>query len=215
MTAPTLLIVAKSPVPGLAKTRIAETIGDSPAAELAAAALLDTLDVATAVGWPVVVALTGNLTEAARSDEIAAALEATTVIEQRGDGLAERLANAHSDADGGAGVIQVGMDTPQITVENFLDAGRLVAEGQRVIGLAEDGGWWLLGLPDPSEAHALLDVPMSDPKTGALTEAALGGDLVRLAALRDMDNWDDAVAIADGLPISRVASLVDHSKVVA
>ena len=42
MTSPTLLVVAKAPVPGLAKTRIAQTIGDDAAAELAAAALLDT-----------------------------------------------------------------------------------------------------------------------------------------------------------------------------
>ncbi len=44
------------------------------AAELAAAALLDTLDAAAAVGWPVVVAMTGDLTQAARLDEITAAL---------------------------------------------------------------------------------------------------------------------------------------------
>jgi glycosyltransferase A (GT-A) superfamily protein (DUF2064 family) len=39
-----LLVVAKSPVPGLAKTRLAASIGDAAAADYAAAALLDTLD---------------------------------------------------------------------------------------------------------------------------------------------------------------------------
>jgi glycosyltransferase A (GT-A) superfamily protein (DUF2064 family) len=217
MTTPTLLVVAKAPVPGFAKTRIAETIGDDAAADLAAAALLDTLMTATAVGWPVVVAMTGDLSAAARSEEIAAALEPVHVIAQRGEGLAERLANAHADAasvDGiePGGTVQVGMDTPQLLVSDYLDAGRTVELGRVVVGPAQDGGWWLLGLPDPALARRLTDVPMSQDDTCARTEAALGGDVVRLRTLRDMDTWDDAVAIAQDIPISLLADAVarDH-----
>lgn len=212
MTVPTLLIVAKAPVPGLAKTRVADSVGDDMAAELAAAALLDTLDVALAVGWPLVVAMTGDLTQAARSAEIRDRLGLAGVIEQRGDSLGERLANAHADADAGDGVVQVGMDTPQMTVEDLFAAGRLVADGSRTIGPAVDGGWWLLGLPDPSEAAALADVPMSQPTTRALTEVALAGPVERLRVLRDMDTWDDAVAIARDIPISRLAIVVDQAE---
>ncbi|MEO6604406.1 MAG: DUF2064 domain-containing protein, partial [Aeromicrobium sp.] len=135
-------------------------------------------------------------------------LRAPTVIEQRGEGLGERLANAHADADQGHGVVQVGMDTPQVTVEDFLRAGRLVEAGHRTIGLADDGGWWLLGLPDGADASALVDVPMSHDDTGALTEKALGGDFEHIVVRRDMDSWDDAVAIAADLPISRLAAIV-------
>ncbi len=208
MTSPTLLIVAKAPVPGLAKTRIAKTIGDDAAAELAAAALLDTLDAAAAVGWPIVVAMTGDLTQAAKNREIAAALLDPTVIEQRGEGLARRLANAHVDADHGHGVVQVGMDTPQVTVGDLLEAGQFVKAGHRTIGLADDGGWWLLGLPTGADAQVLVDVPMSHADTGALTEQALGGDIEHVAVRRDMDTWEDAVAIAADLPISRLAAAV-------
>lgn len=210
MTDPTVLVVAKAPVPGLAKTRVARTVGDGPAAELAAAALLDTLATATSVGWPVVVALTGDLAQAARTEEISAALAGVRVVTQRGDGLGARLAHAHADADAGRGVVQVGMDTPHITVEDYLAAGRAVRDGSRVIGPAEDGGWWLLGLPDPGEAHALADVPMSRPDTGALTERALSGDFATLRVLRDMDTWDDALAIARTAPDTPFARLV-HS----
>lgn len=207
MTHPTLLIVAKAPVPGLAKTRIAQTIGDDAAAELAAAAFLDTLDAAAAVGWPLIVAMTGDLTQAARLDEITAALLAPTVIEQRGDGLGQRLAHAHVDADAGHGVVQVGMDTPQVTIEDFLEAGHLVEAGHRTIGLADDGGWWLLGLPNGADATALVDVPMSQGDTGSLTEAALG-EVSHVRVHRDMDTWEDAQAIAADLPISRLAAAV-------
>lgn len=208
MTAPTVLVVAKAPVPGLAKTRIASTVGDDVAADLAAAALLDTLATATAVGWPVVVAMTGDLDRAARADEIRAALEPLTVVPQRGDGLAERLANAHADAGATDGVVQVGMDTPQLLVADYLDAGRMVELGSIVVGPATDGGWWLLGLPDPALAQRLVDVPMSTDQTGAKTVEALGGDVITLRTLPDMDTWDDAVAIAADVPISRLADAV-------
>lgn len=208
MTAPTVLVVAKAPVPGLAKTRIAATIGDEAAAHIAAAALLDTLTTATAVGWPVVVAMTGDLSRAVRADEIRAALEPLRVIPQRGEGLGERLANAHADAADDAGVIQVGMDTPQLLVADYLDAGRTVELGSIVIGPAVDGGWWLLGLPDPALAHVLAGVGMSQDDTGARTEEALGGDVIRLRTINDMDTWDDAVSIARDIPISQLAAAV-------
>lgn len=209
MTAPMVLVVAKAPVPGLAKTRIAATIGDVAAAEVAAAALLDTLTTAAAVGWPVVVAMTGDLDRAARADEIRAALEPARVIQQRGEGLGERLANAHVDAGATAGTVQVGMDTPQLLVADYLDAGRTVELGSVVVGPATDGGWWLLGLPDPALAARLTDVEMSTDETGARTIEALGGDeVVTLRAMADMDTWEDAVAIADDVPISQLADAV-------
>lgn len=208
MSAPTVLVVAKAPVPGLAKTRIAATIGDEAAAEIAAASLLDTLATATSVGWPVVVAMTGDLSKAARSGEIKAALEPLRVIPQRGEGLDERLANAHADVEAPHGVVQVGMDTPQLLVSDYLDAGRTVELGGGVIGPAEDGGWWLLGLPDPQLAQQLVGVAMSQDDTGARTEQALGGDLIRLRTVADMDTWDDAVRIAADIPISHLAQAV-------
>ena len=117
----TLLVVAKAPEPGRAKTRLAATVGDRVAADIAAAALLDTLDaVAAAPVAARVVALTGDLDGAAAGTEIRHRLEAFTVIEQRGDSFADRLANAHADAGsdfGGYPVLQIGMDTPQVTAE--------------------------------------------------------------------------------------------------
>lgn len=216
---PTLLVVAKAPVPGLAKTRIAAATGETVAAELAAAALLDTLDtvawVGAARGWPVVAAMTGDLSRAARSTEIAAALSIITVVDQRGEGLAERLAHAHADADHGHGVVQVGMDTPQLTADDYETAGDVVRGGERALGPADDGGWWLLGLPDAGEASALIGVPMSTDHTADLTQRALGN--VRwLRTVQDMDTWEDAQQIAAAIPPSRrthsrLAAVVDEA----
>ncbi|BCI91342.1 hypothetical protein NIIDMKKI_65480 [Mycobacterium kansasii] len=110
----TVLVVAKAPEPGFAKTRLAVAVGDRIAADIAAAALLDTLDaVAAAPVATRVVALTGNLDGAANADDIRQRLEAFTVIEQRGDDFADRLVNAHADAANGYPVLQIGMDTPR------------------------------------------------------------------------------------------------------
>ena len=201
----TLLIVAKAPVPGLAKTRIAATVGAAAAADLAAAALLDTLDVATTCDAEVVVAMTGDLGSAARSDEIRDALGGVAVIQQRGDGLAERLAHAHADAAGHGPVVQIGMDTPQVTADDLATADAFVLSDGAVLGPATDGGWWLLGLDDATRAEFLADIPMSAPDTGARTSAALGADRPRLRELRDMDTWADAVAIAAEVPDRRIA----------
>jgi len=208
----TLLVVAKAPVPGRAKTRLAATVGDQVAAEIAAAALLDTLEAVTAT--PVatrIVALTGELDDAARAAEIRRRLAPFTVIGQRGNHFGDRLANAHADAAAvdGHPVLQIGMDTPQVTAGLLADCGRRLAESSAVLGLARDGGWWALGVHTPALAEGLRDVPMSQPDTGALTLKSLRGNGVSVALLdelADFDIADDVAAVrADCRPGSRFA----------
>lgn len=205
---PTLLVVAKAPVPGLAKTRIGHERGHGVAADLAAASLLDTLDTALAVGWPVTVAMTGDLDAASRRVELRTALARCAVVPQRGDGFAERLVNAHLDSDAGQGVVQVGMDTPHMTTDDYMAAGRALSRGTNVIGPATDGGWWLLGVREGRQASPLARVEMSRPDTGQRTIEAIGEPLERLRVLRDLDTWSDAVAVAAELPGSRLAQTV-------
>jgi hypothetical protein len=210
-----LLVVAKAPVAGFAKTRLAVSIGARPAARLAAAALLDTLDNARAVpNTTVACALTGDLTEAEHADELAAALTDCVVFPQRGVDFADRLANAHADVAArfpGAPVLQVGMDTPQVQPALLVDALTRLAETDAVLGPAVDGGWWALGLRDPADAHVLRTVPMSRPDTGARTAAALrriGLHVGRLSELSDVDTMADAVRVAAQAPASRFARAV-------
>lgn len=76
-----VLVVAKAPEPGRVKTRLAAAIGDKVAADIAAAALLDTLDaVAAAPVTARAVALTGDLDSAADSAEIRRRLKSFTVF---------------------------------------------------------------------------------------------------------------------------------------
>jgi glycosyltransferase A (GT-A) superfamily protein (DUF2064 family) len=206
----TLLVVAKAPQPGLAKTRLAATVGERVAADIAAAALLDTLDaVAAAPVVSRVVALTGELDAGAAAAEIRRRLESFTVIGQRGDDFADRLANAHADAAHGLPVLQIGMDTPQVSAELLTVCARRLLQSPAVLGPADDGGWWLLGVQNPAMAECLRAVPMSQPDTGVITLKALhdnGIDVFEVERLADFDVADDIAAVRQACgPDSRFA----------
>ncbi|MEV0005484.1 DUF2064 domain-containing protein [Micromonospora sp. NPDC050980] len=209
-----LLVVAKAPVPGAVKTRLCPPATPAQAARIAAAALRDTLDaVAATEGVLPVLALAGRFADAEDGADLTAAVAGWPVLPQRGDGLADRLAHAHADvADAypGRPVVQIGMDTPQVTPGRLAAAvRRLSAPGtDAVLGPAADGGWWGLGLRDPRRAAALRGVPMSTADTCRLTHAALVGAGLRVGALptlRDVDDWVDARAVARCAPDGRFA----------
>ncbi|QQQ77051.1 DUF2064 domain-containing protein [Saccharothrix sp. 6-C] len=205
-----LLVVAKAPVPGLAKTRLCPPATPAEAADIAAAALLDTLD--AVLGTPrvrPVVALTGSLGDARRSAEIRAVLRRCTVVAQRGRSFADRLANAHADAHRAHGlpVFQIGMDTPQLTPALLAESVDRLAAHDAVLGPAADGGWWALGLHDPAVAAALRTVPMSRSDTGASTLRALGDrDTGLLPVLSDVDDMATAREVAAAVPHTRFAA---------
>lgn len=197
-----LLVVAKAPVAGYAKTRLTPPLTPVQAARLAAAALLDTLD--TVGACPVAhraVAFTGDPAAAEFGGEIAAKLAEFEVIAQRGPDFAVRLANAHADlARTGLPVFQIGMDTPQVSTRVLTAAARALAAGSEVLlGPATDGGWWGLGLPDPRATRLLAEIPMSTTRTGDATRAILRANGYRVAALptlTDVDHYADALRVA-------------------
>ncbi|HUV47695.1 MAG TPA: DUF2064 domain-containing protein [Actinomycetes bacterium] len=220
----TVLIVAKAPVPGLAKTRLCPPLTSDGAADVAAAALLDTLRVSTEATegnrTRVVVSMTGDLATSARHTDLVTALAGCHVVEQRGATFGERLRHAHEDAatlGARAPVVQIGMDTPHADPTHLVDAARHVNDNIRsaAIGAATDGGWWLLALTDPAHALALVDVPMSRPDTGTLTRSALtatGLALGEVTPLCDVDTWADATAVATSHPHTLFADAVRRQR---
>jgi uncharacterized protein len=188
------LVLAKAPVPGQVKTRLCPPCTPAQAARIAAAALADTLTALDGVRRTLV--LSGRY----------AAPRGWRVVPQRGEGLAIRLHHAFQDTRvPGVPSLLVGMDTPQLTTSTVDDAtGTLARTGvDAVLGPAEDGGWWALGLRDPAHADVLRAVPMSTAHTGADTLAALRGrglQVALLPTLRDVDTAADAYAVADLCP---------------
>ena len=196
-----VLVLAKAPAAGRVKTRLGADIGMDAAAEVAAAALLDTLAAGRgAVGAErCVLALDGELPDATRGAELVRATAGWTVYPQRGDGFAERLVNAHLDLPGVGPVVQVGMDTPQLRPADLLAVVAALDEDSAVLGPAVDGGWWVLGLRDPGNARILSCVAMSTSATHEDTRQALveaGLSVGATPTMRDVDTVVDAALVA-------------------
>jgi uncharacterized protein len=202
-----VLVVAKAPVAGRAKTRLAALVGDERAAALAAAALLDTIDACRESGAARHLSLTGDLTEAVRGAEISAALDDWTVTPQRGHGFAERLVNAHLDAGPGL-VVQIGMDTPQVTAAALHEVADAMTGHDAVLAPATDGGWWALARREADVVRHVAQVRMSTADTFIGTRRALqraGARVGRAAAMTDVDEVADAELVAGLAPGTRFA----------
>ncbi len=221
-----MLVIAKAPVPGQVKTRLCPPLSHDEAAQLASAALIDTLTVAAGAASRLgehrpMLALSGNLAQAARREELGGLLTGFEVISQRGNGLGERLAAAHDDvarAHPTSAVVQIGMDTPQVTVEHLMRAAAALATADGALGAAQDGGWWVLALREPRRAAVLRTVPTSRPDTGPRTLDALrrrGVSTAELPRLRDVDTWEDALSVAELVPGSSFARALARLRSVA
>jgi len=196
----TIVVMAKTPVPGAVKTRLCPPCTPEQAATLAAAALADTL----------------SAVDATACDRRMLALEGApgpwvppgwTVVAQTTGGLGARLDAAVVAIDGPA--LVVGMDTPQLTPELLERAwAQLLAPGtDAVLGPADDGGYWAIGVRAP-RGGLFDDVEMSTAHTGAQQRArlrVLGLTVTELEGLRDVDTFADALEVADRAPSSRFA----------
>jgi rSAM/selenodomain-associated transferase 1 len=198
-----MIVIAKEPRPGKAKTRLIPDLGPEGAATVAEACLADTLwGVAEARAARRVLVLDG-----APGDWLPDA--GFEVIPQREGGLEARLAGAFADS-GAAPAVLVGMDTPQITA-SLLEAAaeELCRDGtDAVLGPASDGGYWAIGLRAGDPA-VFDEVPMSADDTGERQRErmrALGLSWTELEQLRDIDTIDDARAVAAAAPWTRCAA---------
>lgn len=205
-----VLVIAKAPSPGRSKTRLCPPCTPAQAASLAEAALVDTLGAILATpGVQPVLVLDGEPGRWLPSG--------VQVIPQRGAGLDERLAAAFEDA--GAPAFLVGMDTPQLSPALLTVAVERLHQPSSgcVLGPANDGGWWGIGLR-AADPRVFLGVPMStsltvDHQRRRLAE--LGLSIAELPVLRDVDVFDDAIAVAASSPGSAFAGAFARLDVVA
>jgi rSAM/selenodomain-associated transferase 1 len=189
MTAATLAVIAKEPVAGRVKTRLCPPCTPQEAADLARAALRDTL--ATVLATPA--ARYVVLLDGAPGPWLPPAFE---VLPQRGAGLDERLANGFTDIGGPALII--GMDTPQVTPALLRAGLAALTRAPAVLGATADGGYWTIGLREP-RPDALVGVPMSRADTCAAQRARLaqlGLAVAELPRLIDVDDAATARAVA-------------------
>jgi rSAM/selenodomain-associated transferase 2/rSAM/selenodomain-associated transferase 1 len=119
-------------------------------------------------------------------------------VEQEGEGLGARLeqATAAAFAEGVERLVVIGTDCPQLSSEILSEAFDQLARTDVVLGPAEDGGYYLIGLraPQPS-LFAGIDWGTEHVLRQTLDRAASAGLTThQLASLPDVDYPEDLLA---------------------
>jgi rSAM/selenodomain-associated transferase 1 len=200
-----IAIFAKPPRPGMVKTRLAATLGPERAAALAAAFLEDTLSLAASMpGAQVVVASTED-------DRAALNLADTVPLWLQGAGdlgaRQERICIRALDA-GAPWVVAIGADSPGLPATRLHEAMAALAHGQAVLGPADDGGYYLLGLCACPKG-LLAGLPWSSAETAARTRARL---VTHGMTPRELAPWFDVDEPAD---LQRLRGLLATQEILA
>lgn len=193
MSAVRLIIFAKAPQPGLAKTRLIPTLGAEGAAALAQQMLAATLHTAVqaAIG-PLELCLTPDPEDAAWQGFV---WPEQVQLSGQGEGdLGQRMANAvQRGVQQGTPVILIGTDCPQLTAPLLQQAAQQLQRVDCVMHPASDGGYVLLGLRR-SDPHVFAAIQWSSASVASSTRARLaelGWSLYEGAVLHDIDTAED------------------------
>lgn len=194
-----LIVFAKAPVPGQAKTRLAPAIGIDAAARLASRMLAHALRVGFASGiGPVELCCAPD---SSHPQFKRAASEGVIVSEQGGGDLGERMQRALARGlRTYRSVVLIGTDAPGLDAEVLRSAAAALSENEVVIAPAADGGYVLVGLSRPAPG-VFKDIAWSTPQVMAQTRArieALGLSFWELPTLHDVDEPDDLVYVPAG-----------------
>ena len=183
---PTLVIFARLPVPGKAKTRLVPMLGEEGAARVYARLLQHTLDVARESGLSVQLRVTGG-EKAAFAQLYGADI---TIVEQGEGDLGARMARVAAPA------LIIGSDCPGMTPPLLRSAAEALSDRRVVLGPASDGGYYLLGLREPMP-FLFTDMAWSTPQVLPETLrrlAARGIGPAILPELADIDTPEDLAA---------------------
>jgi len=182
-----LVVMAKQPVMGRVKTRLAASIGvveATRAARVMLQALLRRL--ARDARWTTWLAVAPD--SAARPARWQGDARPHLIAQGRGD-LGERMQSLIDRLPPGPAVI-IGSDIPAIAPEDIIAAFRLLGSHDAVFGPASDGGYWLVGLSRRCPLRPFSPVRWSGPHALADTLANIAGR--RVALLRELNDVDTA-----------------------
>lgn len=180
---PRLVLFARYPTPGRAKTRLIPALGSEGAAALHRRLTERTLATLTNTGLPVELRSTGAPTVAFHRW-----LGDVSVVPQGRGHLGQRMGRAATPP-----AILVGADIPGLTADHIRQAAALLAEHPVVLGPALDGGYYLIGVSAPAP---WLFAPMAwgtDTVFGTTLQRCSARGVIPgvLPALADLDRPDD------------------------
>ena len=190
MKRPQILIYAKPPRIGLAKTRLAKTLGSAVSARRIATALqAKTLRAALNGAWETIL-------YTAPDKELDNSLGGIWPVhlERRSQGpgnLGDRLSKGLREAPAGP-VLFIGSDAPDISTALLRQAVRDLSRHDAVFGPAQDGGFWLFGINKTARTKSpFYGVRWSGPHAMEDVWANLPDD-ASVAVLPQLIDIDDA-----------------------
>jgi len=176
-----LLVFLKEPVPGQVKTRLAADLGADAACEVYRACVELTLQRLASYCKETLL----YLDQPSRRPNAPAWLSNRWAVRpQQGCDLGERLAEATQTAfaRGVQRVVVIGTDSPWLQPSDIEQAFAALAEADVVVGPADDGGYYLIGLARPLPA-LFEDISWSTPQVCAQTLARAGTLGLRVTVL--------------------------------
>jgi rSAM/selenodomain-associated transferase 1 len=191
-----IIIFAKAPIPGRAKTRLIPALGEIGAARLAHRMLLETVEQAIAARLAIPELCT---TPHPYDPDWAPFLPKAEIryTDQGGGNLGERLARAAKRTLLlGERVLLIGTDCPQLDAHRLRSAAEALEAHDAVIHPTLDGGYALLGLRR-FDASLFTDIDWSTDTVAEATIGrirALGWSLHLAETLRDIDEPADLEA---------------------
>jgi rSAM/selenodomain-associated transferase 1 len=195
-----IIIFAKAPLPGLAKTRLIPALGAEGAAELARQMLADTLSAAiTARVGPVELCVTPPIHDPAWHGFKPGP---DVVISDQGDGdLGKRMCGAAlRTLQQGQPALLIGTDCAEMSTKLLQQAAAWLANSDAAIHPTLDGGYALLGLTVFDE-QLFSGIAWSTDTVAATSIAKMGAAGWRIhigATLHDVDTPDDLRWLRDG-----------------
>lgn len=185
-----LVLFTRLPVAGQCKTRLIPALGPDGAAKVHKSLTERTLAALMQGSGRVEVHYTGG-DEAAMRGWLGDGPD--LVAQADGDLGARLLAAMRGDAAPFAPVLFFGSDTPDLTADHVQQAMAALASHDVVIGPAEDGGYYLIGMRRPMP-QLFTDMPWSSPDLMAATMAVLAAQGIAphlLERLSDCDTPED------------------------
>lgn len=182
--------MAKRPVAGAVKRRLAQGIGATAAVRFYRTTLSHTLlRLGADPRWRTYLAVTPDLSLA---DACWPAAPMVARLPQGHGDLGARMQSLFDALPPGP-VIIVGSDIPAIRPAHIAHAFRLLGRADAVFGPAPDGGYWLVGLKRaPKRLAPFEGVPWSTDEALAATKANLPGKIIaHISILSDVDNEPD------------------------
>jgi rSAM/selenodomain-associated transferase 1 len=200
-----LVIFAKAPVAGQVKTRLCPPLTPDEAATLQGSFILDTLERSRAAIQKFRLPITRFLACAPSSThvffQIMAERHGVQLLEQTGENLGARMHAAFIAlvAKGFTRILIVGTDVPSLPLEHYRQAVEILRTHELVLGPAEDGGYYLVGLSKPVP-ELFCDIAWSTDQVLAQTRERAQQSGVKTALLpvwRDVDTIEDLQALIE------------------